>query len=418
MALTTNYVVRPPTLVTDFSSTTGMTLTQGTGSVALDTTPTYVRTGTKSLKIVQQASASSALVDLDMRNAAFGGTGSEGPSALADNLWHLRCFVDAPGNQNNLSFFVSNTAGGFTDYFSQTVMGPSLSSIPNRWWDRVENRKDWSVAGGSPSWVTPVRTIRIRPGANANGTLTTWLDALYRGGYARPKVVITFDDSSDGQYLLAKPVLDTYGFKATFYIIGVSVRNSVAGALSQSQVNTLYDQRHDIGSHAWTDGDHTNYSTATAAELATNHANWIAYAEGRYPRSYRHHAMPTGADSDTIRAAARAAGFYTGRGTRRLIQNHLLGIDDPLNLRCYSVNFASDSVNSLMAASTAAITYGSTLFLNFHAVHATTTSGQQISVADFTTLMADLYRKQQSNLLDVVTVSQWWDGLSGSRPVR
>jgi hypothetical protein len=191
-----NYVERPPTLVTDFSTTTGMTLTQGTGSVALDATSDYVRTGTKSLKIVQLASASSALVDLDMRNTAFGGTGSEGPSAAADNLWHLRCFVDNPANQLNLSFFVSNTAGGFADYFTQTVMGPALVSVPNRWWDRVESRKDWSVAAGTPSWTTPVRTIRIRPGANANGTLTTWLDALYRGGYARPKVVITFDDSS------------------------------------------------------------------------------------------------------------------------------------------------------------------------------------------------------------------------------
>jgi hypothetical protein len=39
-AFTDNYVIRQPTLVTDFSATTGMTLTQGTGSVALDTTST------------------------------------------------------------------------------------------------------------------------------------------------------------------------------------------------------------------------------------------------------------------------------------------------------------------------------------------------------------------------------------------
>lgn len=407
-----NYVLRSPTLVTDFSTTTGMTLTQGTGSVALDATSDYVRTGTKSLKIVQLASASSALVDLDMRNTAFGGTGSEGPSAVADNLWHLRSFVDNPANQNNLSFFVSNTAGGFTDYFTQNVMGAALSAVPNRWWDRVESRKDWSVAAGTPSWTTPVRTIRIRPGANANGTLTTWLDALYRGGYARPKVVITFDDSSGGQYLLAKPVLDTYGLKATFYVLGAKVSADVGDGLTQAQVNTLYDQKHDIGYHAWTDTDHTNYGTLTTAELMASHNAWLAYAQFRYPRSYRHHAMPLGSDSATIRASVSAAGFLTGRGTQRLIQNHLFGIDDPLNLRCYSVDFASDTVNSLIEASQTAITYGSTLFLNFHAVHATTTSGAQISVADFTTLMADLYRKQQSNLLDVVTVSQWYSGLT------
>lgn len=415
MALTTNYVLRTPTLVTDFSNTTGMTLTQGTGSVALDTDQTYVRTGTKSLKIVQLASASSALVDLDCRTTALGGTGSEGFSAVADNLWHLRCYVDTPANQNNLSFFVSNTAGGFTNYFTQNVMGPQISSLTNRWWDRVENRKDWTTGGGSPSWATPVRTIRIRPNANANGTLTTWLDALYRGGYARPKVVITFDDSSDGQYTIAKSVLDTYGFKATFYVIGSNVQSSTAGAISQVQADTLYAQGHDIGYHAWTNNDHNNYASLTTSELMASHNAWLAYASNRYPRSFMHHAMPTGADSATVQASVKAAGFFSGRGTRRLIQNHLFGIDDMYNLRCYSLDFTTDTTNTIAAMSNTAITYGSTLFLNFHTLHATTTTGQQVSLADFTTIMGDLYRKKAGGLLDVVTVSEWYNGLSNPR---
>lgn len=419
VTLTQNYKIRAPILVNDFSSSTGMTLTQGTGTVALETDLTYVRTGTKSLKIKQLASASSALVDLDCRTTAMGGTGAEGFSAAADNLWHLRCFIDTPNNQNNLSFFVSNTAGGFTDYFTQNVMGPQISSsLTGRWWDRVENRKDWTTGGGSPAWATPVRTIRIRPNANANGALTTWIDAVYRGGYARPHVIICFDDSSAEQYTLAKPVLDTFGLKGTFYCIGQNIANNTAGAISQAQADTLYAAGHDIAYHAWTNNDHNNYASLNAQDLQLSHANFQDWARARgYERSRFHHAMPNGTTTSLVTAVMQANGTLTGRGTLRLIQNHVLGLDDRFNLRAYSWA-AADSTSGPLAWFQSCIAYGSTLFLVFHTIHATTSTGSQISVADFTTIMNNLAMLQRANLLDVSTVSSWYTGLSSGRVKR
>lgn len=414
-----NYVTRTPTLVTDFSATTGMNLTQGTGSVALDSTPAYVRTGTQSLKIVQQASASSAIADLDTRNAAFGGSGAEGFNAAQDNLWRLRCFVDVPANQNNLSFFVSNDTTAFTNYFTQNVMGPQIGgSYPGFWWDRVENRKDWTVAGGAPAWSSPVRYIRIRPNANSNGVLTTWLDALYRGGYARPKVVISFDDGSDGQITIAKPILDTYGFKGTFYVIGDTISRDVAGVMTQAQADALYAAGHDICYHAWTNNDHNNYASLTEAELIASSRNFQAWAGARgYERSRFYHAMPTGATSATIQSVMANEGYLTGRSTLRLYQNHLLGLDNARLLRGWSWA-STDGTAGPIGWINNTITYGTTLLLTYHSFHATVSSGQQCSAADFTTVMQHLYRCQQANLLDVEVQSQWYQGLTTGRKRR
>ena len=414
-----NYVTRTPTLITDFSSTTGMNLTQGTGSVALDSTPAYVRTGTQSLKIVQQASASSAICDLDTRNAAFGGSGSEGFSAAQDNLWHLRCFVDVPANQNNLSFFVSNDTTAFTNYFTQNVMGPQISSsYPGYWWDRVENRKDWTVAGGSPSWSSPVRYIRIRPNANANGALTTWCDALYRGGYARPKVVISFDDGSDGQITIAKPILDTYGFKGTFYVIGDTISRNVAGVMTQAQADALYAAGHDISYHAWTNNDHNNYASMSEAQYRASSQNFQSWAGARgYERSRWHHAMPTGYTSSTVQSVLSSEGYLTGRSTIRLFQNHVIGLDNPRFLRGWSWS-STDGTAGPISWINNAITYGTSLLLIFHSFHATVSSGQQCSAADFTTIMQHLYRCQQANLVDVPVQSEWFNGITFPRHKR
>lgn len=416
-----NYVVRPPTLVTDFSTTTGMTLTQGTGSVALDTTAAYVKTGTASLKIVQLASASSAFVDLDCRNAALGGTGSEGFSAAADNLWHLRSFVDTPANHQTTSLFCSNTAAGFAAYYAATVMAPQMSSSTgwtDRWWDRVENRKDWTVAAGSPSWSTPIRTIRIRPGANANGVLTTWLDALYRGGYARPKILITFDDSNDQQYVRAKPILDEFGLKGTFYCIGKSISENVAGSLTEAMADTLYADGHDLAFHQWQNGVYDNFSQITSTELQAEIDSWMAYtARKDWTRARFHMAYPQGERRESIRAVLASNGFLTGRSTLRLLQSHVLGLDDALGLKGWSWD-AADGTAGPIAWMDNAVSYGSTVMITFHQHHATVSSGAQIADADFRTICRHAYRLQQANLADVVTVSQYYNGLTSPRKVR
>jgi peptidoglycan/xylan/chitin deacetylase (PgdA/CDA1 family) len=68
-------------------------------------------------------------------------------------------------------------------------------------------------------------------------------------------VILTFDDGYKSQYTNAKPILDKYGFKATFYI----VCNYVGGGeglvhpnarMTWEDIATLYNEGYDIGSHS------------------------------------------------------------------------------------------------------------------------------------------------------------------------
>ncbi len=65
---------------------------------------------------------------------------------------------------------------------------------------------------------------------------------------AKP-VMITFDDTDVDQFTNAKPILDKHGFKATFFIMTVSLGRP--DYMTREQVKQLSDEGHTIGSHTW-----------------------------------------------------------------------------------------------------------------------------------------------------------------------
>ena len=90
-------------------------------------------------------------------------------------------------------------------------------------------------------------------------------------GIANSKVVIlNFDDGRKSQFTYAKPILDKYGFKATFYIVCNYIENK-PGFMDWKEVKQLYDEGHDIGSHGMNHRDLTKFSTKVVnSELANS----------------------------------------------------------------------------------------------------------------------------------------------------
>jgi peptidoglycan/xylan/chitin deacetylase (PgdA/CDA1 family) len=75
-------------------------------------------------------------------------------------------------------------------------------------------------------------------------------------------VILTFDDGYKSQYTNAKPILDKYGYKATFYIICNYVGNGEGhdnsnARMSWKDVTELSKEGYDIGSHSM---DHKDLS--------------------------------------------------------------------------------------------------------------------------------------------------------------
>ncbi|MGN6614229.1 MAG: polysaccharide deacetylase family protein [Candidatus Nitrosocosmicus sp.] len=72
-------------------------------------------------------------------------------------------------------------------------------------------------------------------------------------------IILAFDDSSKTEFNLAKPVLDKYGFKGSFFTVCSFVDKGSSGVdysrMSWQDIKTLQQQGHDIESHTMTHTD-------------------------------------------------------------------------------------------------------------------------------------------------------------------
>ena len=62
-------------------------------------------------------------------------------------------------------------------------------------------------------------------------------------------ILLTFDDTDEEQFSIAKPQMDKYGFKGVFFIMTVSLGRP--NYMTREQVKQLSDEGHTIGSHTW-----------------------------------------------------------------------------------------------------------------------------------------------------------------------
>jgi peptidoglycan/xylan/chitin deacetylase (PgdA/CDA1 family) len=95
-------------------------------------------------------------------------------------------------------------------------------------------------------------------------TLLSFSLVFYSYSLAEPikAAIITFDDGMLTQYTYAKPILDKYNFKATFYIICNSVDKE--NRMNWNNIQILEEEGHEIGSHSM---NHKRFSTLSEEEI-------------------------------------------------------------------------------------------------------------------------------------------------------
>lgn len=62
-------------------------------------------------------------------------------------------------------------------------------------------------------------------------------------------VMLTYDDTDEEQFSIAKPEMDKYGFKGVYFIMTISIGRP--RYMSKEQIKQLADEGHVIGSHTW-----------------------------------------------------------------------------------------------------------------------------------------------------------------------
>lgn len=75
-------------------------------------------------------------------------------------------------------------------------------------------------------------------------------DYLVYGTPLPPKpVMITYDDTDEEQFSIAKPEMDKYGFKGVYFLMTISINRPKY--MTKEQIKQLADEGHAVASHTW-----------------------------------------------------------------------------------------------------------------------------------------------------------------------
>jgi peptidoglycan/xylan/chitin deacetylase (PgdA/CDA1 family) len=117
-------------------------------------------------------------------------------------------------------------------------------------------------------------------------------------------VVITFDDGTETDLLLAAPILRECGFGATFYV--TAAWSGQPGYLSQSQLRELSALGFEIGSHSMT---HAYLSDLDDASLRREIVDSKLRLEQTIGKPVEHFSCPGGRYDSRVTQIAREAGY-------------------------------------------------------------------------------------------------------------
>jgi|SRR5918999_1224440 peptidoglycan/xylan/chitin deacetylase (PgdA/CDA1 family) len=118
-------------------------------------------------------------------------------------------------------------------------------------------------------------------------------------------VILTFDDGYKSQYSNAKPILDIYGFKASFYIVCNYV-GSGDNRMTWEEIKSLQQEGHDIASHTM---NHDDLSTLPPekVEYEVSQSKQCLLDQGIKPKSF---AYPFNGGSDDPAVISAVASHY------------------------------------------------------------------------------------------------------------
>jgi peptidoglycan/xylan/chitin deacetylase (PgdA/CDA1 family) len=132
--------------------------------------------------------------------------------------------------------------------------------------------RDWKPTDSrmAKDYIMPIADFRDElKTLHDSGYHTILPDQLYDYlvfGAALPSkpVMLTYDDTDEDQFTVARPEMDKYGYKGVFFIMTVSIGKN--HYMSREQIRQLSDEGHVIGSHTW---DHKNVKKYEAADYVT-----------------------------------------------------------------------------------------------------------------------------------------------------
>lgn len=300
------------------------------------------------------------------------------------------------------------TSDGFKDSFVAT----SQKLRPG--WSRLSFSKTDFHARGNPTWNTPMNAIQMGMFTDTSDSWSVSFSDMELNSYYRPKVIIAFDDNYESSYLYGYTYLKKYGMAGTEFVI--SGRVGWEGYTSTAELNEMYNYGWDMSNHTTT---HPNLTTLNEAQILSEYDTCkqflISHGWTRN-QGYLHVAYPQGGFNSTVLAADQQEGLITARTTMETLGSDMT--ESPYLLYAMVPDSTQQSVSDILASVDQVVNAGGCLQITFHNLVTTTpATAIQWRVSDFDTIIDHVAQLRDAGKLDVMTLTQWYAGLSSSRAV-
>lgn len=388
-----NFEASSGTLFEDYETFGSFTGAGTSGSIAADTT--NFKTGAQGLQITST-------------NGGYYATKTISLNAQDSGVWGMWVYVPSTTNMFGITLYLSSNAS-FTSFFSYQW---GVSVLKNGWNFLSVGRNSFTNTG-SESWSNTMIRSRVRVDTIASQTSTATFDSLYYGVYARPKVVIMFDDCFTSAYTVGYPYMDAYGMKGSFGVCSSLI--DTANYMTTANLQTAYANGWDVINHT---ANHNNISAYTAQQVADEVKPCTTYLRSQgFTRNGADNLFiyPQGGYSTTAITELQAEGFVSARGTINNRQNTIKGVDAPMLISAGEMRSDTVTLNTAKGWVDDAIANGRTLFIFGHKIVTTPAVFTEWATADFQSLIDYIAGFSRAQALDVVTYSEWYKGLTAPR---
>lgn len=316
------------------------------------------------------------------------------------------------------TLFVGDSS--LTNYYNGGPLGKSSIDWPsNEWIASTKGTPTWTITG-SPSW-SGLRRTRLRFTVTAGADMYIWVAKLTVAPFARPAVILSFDDGYDEMYTFLKPACEARNIPCSFSIDAAYV--GTAGYMTEAQILEMANNPKNLFefvTHGYANGQ---YSTIGLNNYIANNEvsrNWLK--ERGITTTPDVHIYVGGSYDATLAAAMKSRGIIAARNTNGLgrYQHPFWDIRDAGTRLAMQLGAKLDNTESLTQVKAyvdAAIAAGQLCIIIGHRIDAAA-GVIQWAEADVLALLDYLVAKRTTGLLDIHTYKSYLQSAQGTRCLR
>ena len=304
------------------------------------------------------------------------------------------------------SFFLAQEAG-FANYYNFAFASVGLT--PDRWSYMTQARTSPDATTGSPNPANPFVRVRAIVTLGAGVTGTFYVGPINYNWRSQPQVVFTFDDGDETFYTEAFAYMQPRGIPGS-----VALNREGSGTpLSAAQIQEMKAAGWSFHNHSDT---HVDLATLTDAQIEAQVRGAIDYWSGQGitldPHTF---ILPYGSRNalvDTV-LARRYRYSLLASGASFPVWD---GVQDPYKIFRQVIDVPTSTATTIGALNTAQAR-GNALIYFGHKL-ATGASTGHTEIANFKTLVDEVYRRKEANMIQVRSLAGLWTGLTNPRKLR